>query len=228
MSLQAATVKNTRDIIASTLRKPGNAPVRAQIANTETEEVDDSGTAGEDHEVAKIVRWVKKHYKRNFDAENTDRVLSAIEYLTVNYPGQLLPVTLLYWMCNPGQRTISPGNKEALSFAARVSRCKMKMIAKYGRSFFMKGGGKGRVGYIRGYVSREEHATHEAPRAGRNLVNAFNKAESIKGVIGNVETLKTSATFTPEQKEAARDYNKLVANISLAIKGYLPPAPPRK
>jgi hypothetical protein len=171
------------------------------------------------NEMTQISKAVRKKYNRDFTLDDTDRIINAIEYLTVNYPKILLPVNLVYWMCNPGSHLKGAGTEEVLRFAKKLGSRKVKMLQKYGRSFFVK------AGHIRAYVNREEHAAFEAPRAGRNLFNAYRKAEAIKSVVGNVDTLKVSHEFTPEQKTVARDFSKAVASIGQSIKGLLGPSP---
>ncbi len=187
-----------------------------------------SDFGADENEIQRIKRLVKRSYKRDFEKTNTtDRIINAIEYLTVNYPNVLLPMVLLYWMCMPGADFPSATHNDVLMFSKRVSRCKMTMLMRYGRSFFRVGNTKTHSGYFRGYVNKEELAKYEAPKAGRNLVKAHVKAQTLSAAIGKVESLKVGADFTKQQKDAAKDYAKLVETIGQSIKGYLPAPPPK-
>ncbi len=45
--------------------------------------------------------------------------------------------------------------------------------------------------------------------------------------MGNVNKLDVTPDFTPQQKEAAKDYVRLVSTIGQSIKGYLPAPTPK-
>jgi hypothetical protein len=218
MSFQNRT-STTDDVIANAIGSPGKAPAakRAPKARKPTD------WGADETEIARIKRLVKKNYKRDFETgTTTNRILDAIEYLTVEYPSVILPMVLLYWMCNPGPDFLAPTNNEVLFFSKRVSRVKGMMLLKHCRSFFRVGNTKTHAGYFRGYINKEELATYEAPKAGRCLVKAHDKAQTLSAAIGNVNKLE----LTPQQKDAAREYTRLVATIGQSIKGYLPaPAP---
>jgi hypothetical protein len=173
-------------------------------------------------EIGRIKRVVKKNYKRDFNKNAKDRILEAIEYLRVNYPSTLLPMTLLYWMCNPGSDFLSPSHNDVLLFAKRVTRYRNQMLLTYGTSFYRDGHSKTHTGFFRAYIDRKELAKYESPKAGRNLIKALGKAETLSAAIGKVEDLKTDENFTSAQKEAAKSYVRLVANLGQSIKGYLP------
>lgn len=181
-------------------------------------------------EIAKVTRAIKAPrtgYKRDFNIDTTERIIAAIEYLTKHHPGLFVPVTLLYWMCMPGTHALQASNSDVLLFASRVSRCKRKMLAQLGRTFMVRGGTRQRAGYIRGYVSREEHAQNELPRAVRSAERAIEHVEQVKDAVGNPDTLKVSATFTDEQKSDARAQIKRALTLISAYKA-LPPAPEKK
>ena len=178
-------------------------------------------------EISRVKRLVMKNYERDFNLGTTLRIINAIEHLRLNYPEVMLPVTLLYWMCMPGNETPSPIKNEVLVFSKRVSRCKTAMLKEYGTSFFMVGGTKVRTGYFRAYINQQELAKYEAPKAGINLVRAHTKAATLSQAIGKVDALKVDADFTTKQKESAKDFVRLVATIGQSIKGYLPAAPPK-
>lgn len=177
--------------------------------------------------VTRAIKAPRTGYKRDFGKDTTDRIVDAIEYLTKNHPGLLVPITLLYWMCMPGQHTLAASNRDVLLFAGRVSRCKRKMLGQLGRTFMMRGGSRQRTGYIRGYTSREEHAIYEMPRAVRSAERAIEHVEAVKEAVGNPETLKVSATFTDEHKADAKAQIKRALTLITAYKA-LPAAPEKK
>jgi hypothetical protein len=215
---------DTDDIIDNAIGSPGRAaptPRRPKVV------VRRAPTAANEHEIQKAKKVVKKSFKREnawWNLDLNDRIINGIEHLTVNFPDVLLPVTILFWMCVPGNSFLTLGNEDVVRFWKRVSRCKQKMLLKYGRSFEMIGGSKHTAGYIRGYTSKEQMSVHEGPKTERRIINAYMAAQTLSGAIGRPEQLKVSANFTAEQKEAARDFTRLVTTIGQSIKGYLPAA----
>jgi hypothetical protein len=211
------------DVIGNAIGTPGRAvPVKKVRAPKSTLRVDET-------EISRIRRKVKVNFKRDWDVKMVDRILNAIEYLRVNHPGVLLPMTLLFWMCNPGPESDTPSatHNDVLTFAKRVSRYRNRMLVTHATTFYREGHSKTHAGFFRAYINQTELAIYEAPKAGANLVKAHAKAQTLAAAMGNVNKLEVSPDFTPQRKEAAKDYVRLVATIGQQIKGYLPAPTPK-
>ena len=221
---------NVDDVIGKAIGTPGRAkatkPVKRVVARPPTQrEIPEEDP--DESEISRIKREVKREYERDLTTTSPeDRILGAIEYLRINYPGVLLPMALLHWMCSPGPNILSSTHNEVLFFAKRVARYRGKMLLKYRTSFYRSGHSKMNAGFFRAYISQQELATYEMGKAGNNLKKAFGKAEALAAAVGNVNSLKTDEVFTAERKEEARDFVKILSSIGQSIKGYLPaPAP---
>lgn len=212
----------TDDVIAAALGNPGRATMSARHKAKAPVVVDIN-----DEEISRIKRTIKKTYKREFNKRDSDRILEAIEHLRINYPGILLPMSLLFYMCSPGPDFLGSTHNDVLLFARKVSRYRNAMLLRFGTSFYRMGHSKTHSGFFRAYIDKKELAKYESGKYGKNLKNAYAKAETLSAAIGKVEELKVGADFTQAQKEETRDYLRIVANIGQLVKGYLPAAPPK-
>lgn len=158
-----------------------------------------------------IVRQVKRNYadriKENIDREPKDRIIEAIEWLTTEYPGTTVPMNLLYWMVNGGNKLLRQDSEDIIRFSHKVGRYKKYMLQTHTRSFVI------RAGMIRGYVSREEHAREELPKAINRATSAINNAALVSSAVGNPESLKVPL----EEKSGIADLLKSVKSMQQAL-----------
>ena len=208
-----------------TIGVPGQAPKPVREPTKRGAKTAKPRALGVDNaEIERIKKILKKEYahQRDFQSDPATRIIDAIQYLRTKYPGMLIPLYMLYWMTNPEKNFLSSTSAEVLAFAQRVSRCKPKMSAKYNISFFITGGSKNSAGFVRAFEDGREQAKYNGRRVERRIVGAVTAAQQHQANVGTVEKLAVNATFTADDKEAARKLNALIANVKHVCAGYLP------
>src|SRR5271163_2862304 len=103
------------DVIGNAIGSAGRPSVHS--VHTPLKKVKASDFGANEGDIARVKRLVVKSYERDFNLGTTQRIINAIEYLRLNYPEAMLPVTLLYWMCMPGNEVPSPSKNEVLVFS---------------------------------------------------------------------------------------------------------------
>ena len=154
-----------------------------------------------------VARKIKDVYATQIELDPKDRVVDAIELLTINYPGMTFPMNILFRMVNGGQKLLRQDSEEMTQFSKKVGRYRKYMITKYNRSFIIC------AGTIRGYVTREEHVEYVLPRAASRLASAINNATLVNQTVGNAETLKLSS----ERRGNVSSFQKAVEQMRRSV-----------